>query len=228
METIEIPNDHKFTSVSVNGEIVENLKPIKVDNYWVVVDIKAEILAKDFILFWSGQNYHILQLKDNELPYNHTGSGFKIIASTKFIDKYIPVIKFVEESVEEIALTLYPIELHNSIDINKVKRENFIKYNKFSKSYTEEDLENAIIMAFDIAEYGILNFERDKYKNKIIQSLNQPKLPDVINLEMEEIPFVQVSWETDEMFELRKKYGEKILKLKTKSTLEGEVIEIKI
>lgn len=62
----------------------------------------------------------------------------------------------------------------------------------------------------------------------IIQSLNQPKLPDVINLEMEEVPFVKVSWETDEMFEERKKNGDKILKLKTTSTKEGEIIEIKI
>jgi hypothetical protein len=65
-------------------------------------------------------------------------------------------------------------------------------------------------------------------EDKIIQLISQNKLPDVINLEMEEIPFVKVSWETDEMFEERKNNGDKILKLKTKSTLEGEVIEIKI
>jgi hypothetical protein len=200
MKVIEIPKHHAFTAVCVNGKTVDSLKPIKikVDDYWIIVD-KSNRLKSNY---YYDIKYNVIL--NNSFINSSNGDIAYIIASTKFIDKSIPVIKFVEQSVEEIALTLYPIELHNSIDINKQKRENFVKYNKFSKSYTEEDLENAITMAFDIAEYGIFNSERDKYKNKIIQSLNQPKLPDVINLEMD---------------------GGK---LRTKPTPEGEVIEIKI
>jgi hypothetical protein len=200
MKVIEIPKHHVFTAVCVNGKIVDSLKPIKVkvDDYWIIVD-KSNRLKSNY---YYDIKYNVIL--NNSFINSSNGDIAYIIASTKLIDKSIPVIKFVEQSVEEIALTLYPIELHNSIDINKQKRENFIKHNKFSKSYTEEDLENAITMAFDIAEYRIFNSERDKYKNKIIQSLNQPKLPDVINLEMD---------------------GGK---LRTKPTPEGEVIEVKI
>jgi hypothetical protein len=223
MKTIKIPNEHIFTSVSVNGEIVENLKTVKVKDYWIIINTE--------------DNYQ------------------KIIASTKFIDKSIPVIKFIEQSVEDFNLEnsqkfaekyfdnlkkKYPqggqIKIDNILSVLKVGVECGYKFGKkyqaksSDKKYTEEDLKNAFkFHAYSLIRQRPLNDEQlDKQFKQFIQSLNQPKLPDVINLETEEIPIVKVSWETDEMFKQRKNNGEKIFKLKTKSTPEGEVIEIKI
>jgi hypothetical protein len=202
MKVIEIPKHHVFTAVCVNGKTVDSLKPIKVkvDDYWVIVD-KSNRLKSNY---YYDIKYNVIL--NNSFINSSNGDIAYIIASTKFIDKSIPVVKFVEQSVEEIALTLYPIELHNSIDINKQKRENFVKYNKFSKSYTEEDLFKAFrFYAFSSTSQQPYNEkELEEEFNKFIQSLNQPKLPDVINLEID---------------------GGK---LRTKPTPEGEVIEVKI
>jgi oligoribonuclease NrnB/cAMP/cGMP phosphodiesterase (DHH superfamily) len=220
MKTIKIPNEHIFTSVSVNGEIVENLKTVKVKDYWIIINTE--------------DNYQ------------------KIIASTKFIDKSIPVIKFIEQSVEDFNLEnsqkfaekyfdnlkkKYPqggqIKIDNILSVLKVGVECGYKFGKkyqaksSDKKYTEKQLEDAITIAFDISEYGIFNSERDKYKNKIIQSLNQSKLPDVINLEAEEYCQLLKSKNTSLCLRCQFLHPE-CYKLKTKSTPEGEIIEIKI
>jgi hypothetical protein len=195
-----IPNENTSTSEYANNKNIKSLKLAKVDDYWLIVDDESEIKAKDFILFKSGENYNILQIKDNELPYNNAKHGLKILASSKFIDKSIPMINIIEQSSEEFDLDnakkfakkyfynlkeKYPkggqITIDNILSLLEVGVECGYKFGKkhqaksSDKKYTDKQLEDAITMAFDIAEYGIFNSTRDDAKSKIIQSLNQPK-----------------------------------------------------
>jgi hypothetical protein len=204
--------------ILINNKEQDTIKAIQVDDYWVVVDTKDTYYQKNKFVYSLNGGIGFLD-RDNEKSYviknntsdicyefTYTDSWYKIIASTKFIDKSIPVIKFVEKSVNELAK-----EYQNSWGKFEKTEESYYAFiegfnqaKSSDKKYTEKQLEDAIIMAFDISEFGIFRISRDKYKNRIIQSINESKLPDVINLEMEDS------------------------KLKTKSTPEGEVIEIKV
>jgi hypothetical protein len=237
--------------ILINNKEQENIKAIKIDDYWIVIDTKAEIKENDFCT--SDKNiidigkihnqYTIFNPKTKD-DLEKLKSCWKIIASTKFIDKSIPVIKFVECTVEELA-EMYAESKSSSIIFKETHIRDFIAGYMADKSsdkkYTEEDIRLAMKamnsyksdMQEEFIEYnfGVKNSDSlnvDEFIDEFIKCLNQTKFPEVINLEMEEIPFVKVSWETDEMFEQRKNNGDKILKLKTKSTPEGEVIEIKI
>jgi hypothetical protein len=149
--------------ILINGKKQNYIKAIQLNDHWVVVDTKAEIKKDDYVYKINHSHTFIFFVHNDILAdcYNRNKDNYhKIIASTKFIDKSIPVIKFVDVECT-------------------------------------------------------------------VEELEKTKLPDVINLEIEEIPFVKVSWETDEMFKQRKNNSEKIYKLKTKPTPEGEIIEIR-
>jgi hypothetical protein len=92
MKTIEIPKEHIFTAVSVNGKISDSLKPIKVDDYCMVVDKSNRLKSNYYYDFKYNVilNNLFINLSNGEVAY--------IIASTKFIDKSIPVIKFMAKS----------------------------------------------------------------------------------------------------------------------------------
>jgi hypothetical protein len=157
MKTIEIPKDHVFTAVSVNGKISKSLKPIKIDNFWVVIDTKANIKSSDLILNKTDNSICNIQLLPNTnlkklKKYN------KIIASTKFIDKCLPIIKFIEYTVEELA-TNHVEKNKNNFETWKEKehtRIGFIAGNNAAKSsdkkYTEKDLRKAIKLARQIKD----------------------------------------------------------------------------
>jgi hypothetical protein len=215
MNTIEIPQDHVFTAVSVNGKIVEHLKPIKINDYWVVVHISNNN-DKGFYLM-------IDNIRDDQWA--------KIIASTKFIDKSIPIIKFVKCTAEELAEIEFPDKTTPGWKdcFSALERNGFVvgyNANKSSdKKYTEQQVRKVILKAF------LLGIDKDDYslelEDRIIQSLNNIEFPDVINLEMEKGEWKSKSTTYDqpnrEWFE---KYDTP--KLKTKSTPEGEIIEILI
>jgi hypothetical protein len=216
MKIIEIPKEHIFTAVSVNGVIVDNLKPIKVDDYWLVFDTKAEIKENDFctsdkniIDIGKIHNQYIIFNPKTKDGLEKLKSCWKIIASTRLIDKSIPVIKFVEESVEENAAK-YSDKKFTELDIIIIRNK------------LVDILPTGNVDAWDLIQ-AILEYT--KWFDEFTKSLNRPKLPDVINLEMEEIPIcckLYINCNSNCTI------SELDYKLKTKSTLEGEVIEIKI
>jgi hypothetical protein len=206
--------------ILINNIKQDNIRAIKLYDYFVVVDTKAEIKENDFV-YYKSKIFAILR-GDNEL-FNLAN---KIIASTKFIDKTIPVIKFIEQSVEDFNLEnsqkfaekyfdnlkkKYPqggqIKIDNILSVLKVGVECGYKFGKkyqaksSDKKYTEEE---AKIIWKAGQEYWKTSGNSITFEELTEKLKNQSKLPDVINLEMD---------------------GEK---LKTKSTPEGEVIEIKI
>jgi hypothetical protein len=222
--------------ILINGKEQDYIKAIQVNDYLVVVDTKAEIKENDFV-YYKSKIFAILR-GDNELFH----LADKIIASTKFIDKSIPVIKFIKQSVEDFNLEnaqkfaekyfddlkkKYPqggqIKIDNILSVLKVGVECGYKFGKkyqgksSDKKYTEKDIVLAMqamnayceYMQNDYIEYnfGVKNSDslnNEQFINEFIKFLNRQKIPNVINLEIE---------------------GSK---LKTKSTPEGEVIEIKI
>ena len=133
----------------------------------------------------------------------------KIWCTTKRIDSKIPLIVFKEQTVEELAIEyskMYATE-NKKAELGYVSGYNTARSS--DKKYTEENIETAFLE-------GMFTEDSSKTVNEciefLIQKLNQPNLPDVINLEMEEI-------------ELIYDYAQR---LKTTSTPEGEIIEITV
>jgi hypothetical protein len=151
--------------ILINNKKQDKIKAFLVNDYWVIIDTSRVANEGEFNL---SSNFEILKVEFNKLKIYGKGCH-PIIASTKFINKDIPIIKFIN-----------------------------------NKKYTKKQLKRAIEMAFDMAEYGISNSLINKYKNKIIKSLNSSKTPSKVNLKME---------------------GKK---LKTKSNSKRKIIEIKV
>jgi hypothetical protein len=257
MKVIEIPNEHIFAAVSVNGKISDNLKPIKVDDYWVVVDTKAKLQHLNWVFDPIGNK--AVQIY-NPLKKNNFGA-IKIIASIgKLIDKSIPIIKFVEQSVEkEILTNLCYYDLRNPDGIKETLSEEFgydkeeiASYGEFSKldcgcdncfygrtklatmlynqakssdkKYTEEE---AKIIWKGGQEYWKTSGNSITFEELTEKLKNQPKLPDVINLQME-CTKNGIKEEGSSCSLNNNCFYPNCLIIKTTLTSEGEVIEIKI
>jgi hypothetical protein len=233
--------------ILINGKEQDNIKAIQVDDYWVIVDTKDTYYQKNkFVYSLNGgigfldrenEKSYIIKNNTSESCYEfiYTDSWCRIIASTKFIDKSIPVIKFVEQSVKTIEEIFEPFILdngdtycHNTPFL--IKQLNQAKSS--DKKYTEEDVRKAIMLAQETIYVDLKSDEINHRYNphevlNIIQSLNQPKLPSVINLEMEEYCQLLKSKNTSLCSRCQFLHPE-CYKLKTKPIPEGEIIEIKI
>ena len=200
--------------ILINNQEQENIKAIKVDDYFVIVDLTAplgNIIHEDISGIFS--------------PYE-TGDFVEnpkcIIASTKRIDSAIPLIVFKEQTVEELVekeiISMGGINRQNTL-LNYF-RGGFIKgYNQAKssdKNYTEEDMEAAVCFGKTLERFKDDEFKDsdDEEWSGFLHDLNQLKLPDVINLRTE--------WDIS--------HTERTLdyKLITTSTPEGEIIEITI
>jgi hypothetical protein len=229
--------------ILINNQEQDNIKAIQVDDYWIVVDTKDFSYQKNKCVYSANGGIGFLD-KENEQAYiiknsisercydfSYTDTWYKIIASTKFIDKSIPVIKFVEYTTEELAEQIIKSMGWNWENTESSARrvaEYCAKQAKSSdKKYTEEDILIIRNKLVDILPTGNVEAwdliqaisEYTKWFDEFIQSLNQPKLPDVINLEMVEVPYKENCKRGETNFN--------ISKLKTTSTPEGEIIEIK-
>ena len=170
----------------------------------------------------------------------------KIIASTKHIEG-IPLIVFKERSVEELAIDYLwkywsYMQCPKSVFINnpnepiefKRQFDSFIDgYNQAKSSDKKWSDEDVLSILYD---YDNVDWSKREHKQSIImlrewlqeklQSLNQSKLPDILNLEMEEVCKYEGACIKNEC--LTHPCSEKILKLKTISTPEGDKIYITI
>ena len=213
--------------ILINEQKQENIKAIQINDYFVIVDIKAEIKIDDFYI----NSKTVLKCSEVE----KRNSCYKIIASTKRIDSSIPLIVFKEQTVDELAKFKYLMEESNSTMnmITTEKRKSYVEgYNKAissDKKYTEEDILNAIQFTKNLS---YMDGTKPQYlfsSSDILsqfQSLNQPKLPDVINLEMEEIKGIIIDGISEES--IKNAIDISVNILKTTSTLDGEIIEITI
>ena len=162
----------------------------------------------------------------------------KIWCTTKRIDSTIPLIVFKEQTVEELAIDIlnkenmwshlfifgnpkkpYPTNFERDLDRvmlglyqakssdKKYTEEQVFDFLNNEDNYTEGELGNSCIDVITLKNY--------------FKSLNQLKIPDVINLEMKQ-RFID-SFTKDRV---RRFYED--WKLKTTSTPEGEIIEITI
>lgn len=190
--------------MKVTNNIGLDLKAIQVDDYWIIVDTNAEINNNDYFndKYSNSEVFKMVSKNPTKSvmsffnPHEITDIN-KIIASTKFIDKSIPVIKFVEQSIEELAEEWYK-QKHPEFNINERSVKGFIEgYNKAKssdKKYTEGDIKSAFRCGWASREenktpdlpylhndssWG----ERDLENH--VQSLNQSKLPETIHLEFE-------------------------------------------
>ena len=206
--------------ILINGEEKENIKAIQIDGYFVIVDSKVNINVKDWVIEYQKNDF------EGELHFINTEYAIddniqhKIIASTKRIDAIIPLIVFKEQTVEEyINILLNDSFVSWNDDETKgyktacisILKNNQAKYS--DKKYTEANVFDFLNNEDNYTEGELGNSCIDvKTLKNYFKSLNQPKIPDVINLEMEEI-------------ELIYDYAQR---LKTTSTPEGEIIEITI
>jgi len=96
--------------VKVTNNIGLDLKAIKVDDYWAIVDLPETIKSGDIVIS-TEKDYNRQVVSEKMIEsYKKTKHYFPVLASTKFIDKSIPVIKFVEQSVED--LKILPETIH--------------------------------------------------------------------------------------------------------------------
>ena len=208
----------------------ETIKAIQVDDYLVFVNDYTNINFNSFWIYINKLSGFIdIVSTKNSLPKSwferlHDKSQyFNIVASTKRIDKSIPLIFFKEQTVEELAeINSSCIEnVHQKIQFKVGFITGFVLAKYSGNKYNEDDLKNAIKMAKGIGTGAYII----PSENTIIQSLNQPKLPDVINLEMDEY-----CCDGDKITELCNSMNctKSKFKLKTTSTPEGEIIEITI
>lgn len=257
--------------ITINNKEQDNIKAIQVDDYLVIVDKRSKLKKEDYVcsvLYGIGkvtsdnhENYkgefpllaEFLNKPNYFIPYNIDGSYcndgkkiykndcFKIITSTKRIDKSIPLIIFKEKSVDfNFAFNeLYPD--WDSKDVIEYREQEeckaYIKgYNQVKssdKKYTEEDILKAIELARDIKDEGEVFTAEDivgcteictydwKFNmddENIINSLNQPKLPKTINLEFERTRYPKGDDGWEDVYRLKT----------TISTEEGDEIHITI
>ena len=216
--------------ILINNQEQENIKAIQVDDYFVIVDTKAEIKNNDY--------YHIPVIKGNSISKYNEEKHFneqpcislanlkatKIIASTERIDSTIPLIAFRELSLDNLAKEStnnqkFANGLHEKLVAEIYYKRSYSKAKSSDKKYTEQDILNVIQFTKNLS---YINGSKPQYlfsNNDVLsqfQSLNQPKLPDVINLRTE--------WtvsHTDSSLNLD-------YKLKTTSTPDGEIVEITI
>jgi hypothetical protein len=153
-------------------------KIIKTENYLLVVD-ESEIKAGDWI--FANQGVHIVtDVKDDKYPYgtlNNKGDKIYHHKSWKKIIAHLPLnnaptlegVDLLPPLEDDKALCPYPEEKQNAIDWHN-------GYNKAKEKYkwTDDDLIDAIEKAWLMAQE-----EESIYssKEKIIQSLQQPKYP---------------------------------------------------
>jgi len=71
--------------MKVTNNIFLDLRAIQVDDYWVMVDTKAEIKENNFCI----RDFDNSMVKINSQSDHNHYKHFKIVASTKFIDKSI-------------------------------------------------------------------------------------------------------------------------------------------
>jgi hypothetical protein len=150
---------------------------IKTENYLLVVD-DSEIKEGDWIyksnsntLNIAGKGYH-----------NFTKSDAKITAHLPLnnspVLKGVPLLPPLEDGE---TMCPYPEEKQNAIDWHN-------GYNKAKEKYkyTEEDLRKVIYMARETLEYDEnRGWYNTKSEDKIIQSLQQQKMPVAFECEME-------------------------------------------
>ena len=217
--------------MKVTNNIGLDLKAIQVDDYWVIVDKNAIINSGDYI-------YHNLLKGGCVITSKYSNpntTAKKIIASTKFIDKSIPVIKFVEQSVEELARDSYnqnKLQADSPIESGTYKCGFIRGYNQVKssdKKYTLADMEAAacfgkILEKFKDDEFKLSDNEEWK---GFLESLNQPKLPDIIHLEFEEISDIADEWQISDKT-MAMMNNRPLYKLKTITTEQGEEIHINI
>ena len=193
--------------ILINNQEQDNIKAIQIDDYFVIVDTKANTfkncirVTSNNNLNWRpkivkdiGYNLGYNTLKGEPFFYENT-NFYNIIASTKRIDSTIPLIVFKEQNVEELAEN-YVLELIESKaikDYEKSWMREVFKYiynqaKSSDKKYIEKDILDVIQFTKDLS---YMNGTKPQYlfSNKDIlsrfQSLNQTKLPDVINLQVE-------------------------------------------
>ena len=215
--------------ILINSQKQENIKAIQVNDYFVIVDLKAEINSK--MISQNLTQYY----KQNDCHY-------KIIASTKTINSKIPLIVFKEQSVEELAENYANehLEIFDHCGIYYNDRqviENAVLYGynqakSSNKKYTEEDILKIVKFVELYQTDGSKSLFSKKGTtpteelNKFIESLNQPKLPDVFNLEIEKIKGIIIDGISEES--IKNAINITVNKLKTTSTPNGEIIEITI
>ena len=190
--------------ILINNKEQENIKDIQVDDYFVIIDVKAKIEQLNYALFNNKQIVQCIKCvlgnytwSESLIGNNHSHSLFnKIIASTKRIDSTIPLIVFKEQTVKELVKNYITnfVPKYSSDNGGSVKRAFIEGYNQAKssdKKYTEEDVLKIVKFVelyqtdgskFLFSKKGTTPTEE---LNKFIESLNQPKLPDVINLQVE-------------------------------------------
>lgn len=243
--------------ITINNKEQDNIKAIQVDDYLVIVDKRSKLKKEDYVcsvLYGIGkvtsdnhENYkgefpllaEFLNKPNYFIPYNIDGSYcndgkkiykndcFKIIASTKRIDKSIPLIVFKEKSVED--------KLIKHLENNHIEAsENRIRVimdfvNNQAKSSNKKYIEEAVRLMqkfIDKVESGKAR-SKETYSDfkEFINSLNQLKLPETINLEFE-VVYSEETLASNGGFSLK---TDSIYKLKTTiSTEEGDEIHITI
>lgn len=233
--------------MKVTNNIGLELKAIQVDDYWVIVDLKAEININDFIYDKSRysikkcikiikqnifENDHLITTKNSGNPRD---TYVKIIASTKFIDKSIPVIKFVEQNLEEYVLEHFTKKLNFNNYWKNLLNESteildLIKAKFSEKKYTQEDIINAYDEGCNNGcsyESMRQNEDDDAYeyaeanRNGFIEFLNEPILPETIHLEFED-SFKENNETYIHSSGAEGKYSTHSKKLKTTTSPEGQ------
>jgi hypothetical protein len=147
---------------------------IKTENYLLVVD-DSKIKQNDWCIYRTGEVIHYLvKLNTDNLK--------KIIAHLPLnnspVLKGVPLLPPLEDGE---TMCPYPEEKQNAIDWHN-------GYNKAKEKYkyTEEDLRKVIYMARETLEYDEnRGWYNTKSEDKIIQSLQQQKMPVAFECEME-------------------------------------------
>ena len=222
----------------------ETIKTIQVDDYWVIVDKSLKPVFKEYYYKYENSKVHLHQ---DSIPKYHYLKAVKIIASTKRIDKSIPLIVFKEQSVEELANTANGYLFNNPKSLNPSGSKalafdegfkvGYTKAKSSDKKWNNEDMIHLFTWALEnapsatshtkmISDKEYRNFVMNSLFNKY-KALNEPKLPDVINLEMEDCGTLDAKCigirtvNSIDTFDIG-------YKLKTISTPEGDEIHITI
>ena len=202
--------------ILINNQEQENIKAIQVNDYFVIVNIQlpTKNLTNKNVYSYRYKNV----IKFGQVENSYYNECNEIIATIKRrIDSTIPLIIFKEQSVEELA----NIGSYHDKKSDDLYKEGFVEGYNLAKSSDKKYTERDIINAVETLSTGFYsNGDRCCLSiNEYIESLNQPKLPDVINLEMKM---------SKDYVDDQDAYGYDIYKLKTTSTSEGEIIEITI